>query len=61
MAFPTPHFSSIFLVTCILLVLLPSPVSAFGAGNIPSIAEIEGLNFRHGGKRLGLEGRYSTC
>lgn len=41
-----------FLVTCVLLILLPSPVSAFGAGNIPSIAQIEGMNFRHGGKRF---------
>jgi hypothetical protein len=27
---------------------LPAPAAAFGAGNIPSIAEIEGKNFRHG-------------
>jgi hypothetical protein len=30
---------------------LPAPAAAFGAGNIPSIAQIEGLNFRHGGGR----------
>ncbi|KAI1004450.1 hypothetical protein K3495_g3763 [Podosphaera aphanis] len=32
----------------IVLVALPSPVAAFGAGNIPSISSIEGINFRHG-------------
>jgi hypothetical protein len=52
MAFQTPNFGSILLVACILLVLLPSPAAAFGAGNIPSIAQIEGQNFRHGGEYL---------
>ena len=42
--------SSWIIIACILLVVLPSPVAAFGAGNIPSIAQVEGLNFRHGGK-----------
>jgi hypothetical protein len=37
------------ITACLLLVVLPSPVAAFGAGNIPSIAQVEGLNFRHGG------------
>jgi hypothetical protein len=31
-----------------LLVLLPAPASAFGAGNIASISKIEGTNWRHG-------------
>jgi hypothetical protein len=38
---------SIMLI-CVILVLLPSPASAFGAGNIASVAKIEGSNFRHG-------------
>lgn len=35
---------------CVLLVilLLASPTWAFGAGNIASIAKIEGHNWRHG-------------
>ncbi|KAH6610270.1 heterokaryon incompatibility het-c [Trichoderma cornu-damae] len=37
-----------FLVLCICLALLPSKVAAFGAGNIPSIAQVEGHNWRHG-------------
>ncbi|KAM0463652.1 hypothetical protein ACHAO4_000370 [Trichoderma viride] len=36
------------LVLCICLVLLPTKVAAFGAGNIPSIAQVEGHNWRHG-------------
>ena len=32
--------------------ILPTPAAAFGAGNIPSIAQIEGSNFRHGGMIL---------
>jgi hypothetical protein len=39
--------SSIMLI-CVLLIFLPTPASAFGAGNIASIAKIEGSNFRHG-------------
>ncbi len=49
MAFSTLSFGTLFLTTCLLLLILPSPVAAFGAGNIPSIAHIEGANFRHGG------------
>lgn len=41
--------SSMLLVFAILLVVLPSRVAAFGAGNIPSIAQVEGHNWRHGG------------
>lgn len=36
------------LVFAIVLVVLPSGASAFGAGNIPSIAQVEGHNWRHG-------------
>ncbi|KAL2354425.1 heterokaryon incompatibility Het-C [Cryomyces antarcticus] len=38
---------SIFLFLAVL-VLLPSPAAAFGAGNIASISKIEGHNWRHG-------------
>ena len=41
---------SLILTILLVLVVLPSPAAAFGAGNIPSIAQIEGLNFRHGGQ-----------
>ena len=41
-----------FWIACVLFLWLASPAAAFGAGNIPSIAQIEGLNFRHGGKQL---------
>ncbi|EEP75528.1 conserved hypothetical protein [Uncinocarpus reesii 1704] len=37
-----------FLVLAVLLVLLPSHVHAFGAGNIASISKVEGKNWRHG-------------
>ncbi|KAI9051416.1 hypothetical protein LZ554_004462 [Drepanopeziza brunnea f. sp. 'monogermtubi'] len=36
------------LLSCLLLVVFATPAAAFGAGNIPSIAQIEGNNFRHG-------------
>jgi Heterokaryon incompatibility protein Het-C len=49
MAYASPRLGSLFLAVCLLLLILPAPVAAFGAGNIPSIAEIEGKNFRHGG------------
>ncbi|KAG5292214.1 HET-C domain-containing protein HetC [Histoplasma ohiense] len=39
--------SAIFILA-ILLVLLPSQVHAFGAGNIASISVVEGRNWRHG-------------
>jgi hypothetical protein len=37
-----------FLLVLAILVLLPSPVAAFGAGNIASISKLEGKNWRHG-------------
>lgn len=49
MAYAAPKFGSWLLAACLLLLILPSPVAAFGAGNIPSIAQVEGKNFRHGG------------
>ncbi|KID91624.1 Heterokaryon incompatibility protein Het-C [Metarhizium guizhouense ARSEF 977] len=36
------------LVLAVCLVLLPGRAAAFGAGNIPSIAQVEGHNWRHG-------------
>ena len=36
------------LVTLLALVLLVAPAAAFGAGNIASISQIEGQNWRHG-------------
>ncbi|RDL39719.1 putative heterokaryon incompatibility Het-C protein [Venustampulla echinocandica] len=48
MAPPIPTLGSVILVSCLLLLVLPAPAAAFGAGNIPSIANIEGDNFRHG-------------
>lgn len=36
------------LLVFALLVLLPTPAAAFGAGNIASISKIEGHNWRHG-------------
>jgi heterokaryon incompatibility protein Het-C len=41
-------FTLSIMLICILLIFLPTPASAFGAGNIASIAKIEGSNFRHG-------------
>lgn len=48
-----PAFPSfgLILISCLVLLILPSPAAAFGAGNIPSIAQVEGVNFRHGGTR----------
>ncbi|KUJ21831.1 Het-C-domain-containing protein [Mollisia scopiformis] len=39
---------SLILIACLVILVLPAPAAAFGAGNIPSIAQVEGLNFRHG-------------
>jgi len=41
----------LFLV-CIFLIVMPGKATAFGAGNIPSIATVEGKNWRHGGEFL---------
>jgi len=41
-------WGSMLLTLTILLVMLPGKAAAFGAGNIPSIAQVEGHNFRHG-------------
>ncbi|KAI5860454.1 heterokaryon incompatibility Het-C [Durotheca rogersii] len=41
-------FGSFLLVVAVLLVAMPGRAAAFGAGNIPSIAQVEGHNWRHG-------------
>ncbi|KAK4239053.1 heterokaryon incompatibility Het-C [Achaetomium macrosporum] len=41
-------WGSALLVLALLLVVLPGKAAAFGAGNIPSIAQVEGHNWRHG-------------
>lgn len=48
MSFPFWNSGSIILIACLVLLVLPGKAAAFGAGNIPSIAQVEGLNFRHG-------------
>uniref|UniRef100_A0A8H7NL05 Uncharacterized protein n=1 Tax=Bionectria ochroleuca TaxID=29856 RepID=A0A8H7NL05_BIOOC len=40
--------SSLLLALAICLLVLPGRAAAFGAGNIPSIAQVEGHNWRHG-------------
>ncbi|KAL8407732.1 hypothetical protein RB594_006537 [Gaeumannomyces avenae] len=42
------QWSTVLLVLGIMLVVMPGKVAAFGAGNIPSIAQVEGHNWRHG-------------
>ena len=44
------------LVAGIFLVVMPGKAAAFGAGNIPSIATVEGKNWRHGGESDPLDG-----
>lgn len=44
-----PGWGNALLVLALLLVVLPGKAAAFGAGNIPSIAQVEGHNWRHGG------------
>jgi len=39
---------SILLTIGVFLVFFSSPVSAFGAGNIINVSNVEGNNFRHG-------------
>ncbi|KAI1364248.1 heterokaryon incompatibility Het-C [Xylaria arbuscula] len=48
MGLPRPGFGSTLLILGLILVLMPTKVAAFGAGNIPSIAQVEGHNWRHG-------------
>ncbi|KAI1185884.1 heterokaryon incompatibility Het-C [Nemania serpens] len=48
MGLPRLGFGSTLLVLGLILVLMPTKAVAFGAGNIPSIAQVEGHNWRHG-------------
>ncbi|KAI0203184.1 heterokaryon incompatibility Het-C [Astrocystis sublimbata] len=48
MGLPRLGFGSTLLVIGLVLVLMPTQAAAFGAGNIPSIAQVEGHNWRHG-------------
>ncbi|KAK8094102.1 heterokaryon incompatibility protein Het-C [Apiospora hydei] len=48
MGAPKLGFGSMLLVLAIVLVVMPGRAAAFGAGNIPSIAQVEGHNWRHG-------------
>ncbi|KAK4662545.1 Glycine-rich signal peptide [Podospora pseudopauciseta] len=41
-------WGSALLVLAVILLVLPGQAAAFGAGNIPSIAQVEGHNWRHG-------------
>lgn len=43
-----PRGSTWLLAIGLVLVLMPARAAAFGAGNIPSIAQVEGHNWRHG-------------
>jgi hypothetical protein len=49
MAFTFASRGKALLAVCILLLVLPSPTAAFGAGNIPGASLLEGVNWRHGG------------
>ncbi|EWZ93176.1 hypothetical protein NW765_005138 [Fusarium oxysporum] len=46
-SFSMPRGSWLLLIA-VCLILLPGKAEAFGAGNIPSIAQVEGHNWRHG-------------
>ncbi|KAI1656296.1 heterokaryon incompatibility Het-C [Daldinia decipiens] len=39
---------SLLLIMAVILIAMPGRAAAFGAGNIPSIAQVEGHNWRHG-------------
>ncbi|KAI2784197.1 heterokaryon incompatibility Het-C [Daldinia loculata] len=39
---------SLLLIVAVILIAMPGRAAAFGAGNIPSIAQVEGHNWRHG-------------
>ncbi|KAI8634330.1 heterokaryon incompatibility Het-C [Xylariaceae sp. FL1651] len=48
MGLPRLGFGNTLLILGLILVLMPTKAAAFGAGNIPSIAQVEGHNWRHG-------------
>jgi hypothetical protein len=41
-------YRMLLFVCLVALVLLPTRTAAFGAGNIASVSQIEGTNWRHG-------------
>ena len=43
-----PQLQNLLLICLIVMIALPAPAAAFGAGNIASISHIEGHNWRHG-------------
>ncbi|PHH79359.1 hypothetical protein CDD80_5027 [Ophiocordyceps camponoti-rufipedis] len=47
-SYPLPRGSTWLLAIGLVLALMPARAAAFGAGNIPSIAQVEGHNWRHG-------------
>ncbi|TAQ83212.1 hypothetical protein B7494_g8466 [Chlorociboria aeruginascens] len=44
----TTTTTTTFFLTLAIFLVLASPAHAFGAGNIASVAKVEGLNWRHG-------------
>ncbi|KAL1877544.1 hypothetical protein VTK73DRAFT_8602 [Phialemonium thermophilum] len=42
------NWGGLLLVLFLVIAILPHQAAAFGAGNIPSIAQVEGHNWRHG-------------
>ncbi|CAK7203287.1 hypothetical protein SEUCBS139899_006018 [Sporothrix eucalyptigena] len=42
------NWGSVLLLAFTFLAFMPGQAAAFGAGNIPSIAQVEGVNWRHG-------------
>ncbi|CAK7209562.1 hypothetical protein SCUCBS95973_000482 [Sporothrix curviconia] len=48
MARSTFGWGPVLMLAFAFLALMPGQAAAFGAGNIPSIAQVEGVNWRHG-------------
>ncbi|CAK7222746.1 hypothetical protein SBRCBS47491_004964 [Sporothrix bragantina] len=48
MARSTFSWGPVLLLAFAFLAFMPGQAAAFGAGNIPSIAQVEGVNWRHG-------------
>jgi len=48
------NHSLVLLFTLVVVLVFASPALAFGAGNIASVAKIEGKNFRHGDIEVSL-------
>lgn len=50
MAYIKSGWTPTLFAVCLVLLFLPGRAAAFGAGNIPSISQVEGTNWRHGGE-----------